>query len=80
MALYDLCRSGKWAEAMALQRELWRVNEAFARFNLAACIKAGLQIQGYAVGDPVPPQAALGAEERKVVEEILASLANLKTP
>jgi len=29
-----------------------------ARFNLAACIKAGLQIQGYAVGDPVPPQAA----------------------
>ena len=50
------------AEAMALQRELWRINEAFARFNLAACIKAGLQIQGYAVGDPVPPQAALTAE------------------
>ena len=44
---------------MTLQRELWRINEAFARFNLAACIKAGLQIQGYAVGDPVPPQAAL---------------------
>ena len=44
---------------MKLQRELWRINEAFARFNLAACIKAGLQIQGYAVGDPVPPQAAL---------------------
>ena len=58
-ALYDLCRAGKWPEAMTLQRELWRVNEAFARFNLAACIKAGLQIQGYAVGDPVPPQAAL---------------------
>ena len=55
--LYDLCRAGKWAEAMKLQRELWRINEAFARFNLAACIKAGLQIQGYAVGDPVPPQA-----------------------
>ena len=45
---------------MKLQRDLWRINEAFARFNLAACIKAGLQIQGYAVGDPVPPQAALG--------------------
>ncbi len=57
--LYDLCRAGKWNEAMALQRELWRINEAFARFNLAACIKAGLQLQGYAVGDPVPPQAAL---------------------
>src|SRR5512141_700293 len=69
--LYDLCRAGKWAEAMTLQRELWRINEAFARFNLAACIKAGLQIQGYAVGDPVPPQAALSAEDRNLVERIL---------
>ena len=59
--LYELCRAGRWAEAMELQRELWRINEAFARFNLAACIKAGLQMQGYDVGDPVPPQAALGA-------------------
>ena len=73
--LYDLARAGKWAEAMALQRELWRVNEAFARFNLAACIKAGLQMQGFAVGDPVPPQAALTADERKQVAQILASLA-----
>ncbi len=74
VALYDLCRAGKWPEAIALQRELWRVNEAFARFNLAACIKAGLQIQGYDVGDPVPPQAALTKDERKVIEKILASL------
>lgn len=72
--LYDLCRAGKWSEAMTLQRELWRINEAFARFNLAACIKAGLQSQGYAVGDPVPPQAALTAEERKIVEATLAAL------
>ena len=72
--LYDLCRAGKWDEAMKLQRELWRLNEAFARFNLAACIKAGLQAQGYAVGDPVPPQAALSAEERRAVEAILAEL------
>jgi 4-hydroxy-tetrahydrodipicolinate synthase len=72
--LYDLCRAGKWPEAMALQRDMWRVNEAFARFNLAACIKAGLAIQGYAVGDPVPPQATLSIEERKAVEQILVSL------
>ena len=51
------------------------INEAFARFNLAACIKAGLDIQGYAVGDPVPPQAALTAEQRKVVEAALRDLA-----
>ena len=72
--LYELCRAGNWPEAMVLQRELWRINEAFARFNLAACIKAGLQIQGYAVGDPVPPQAALTAAEREVVGRILAEL------
>jgi 4-hydroxy-tetrahydrodipicolinate synthase len=63
--LYDLCRAGRWDEAMALQRKLWTINEAFARFNLAACIKAGLAAQGYDVGDPVPPQPALGPEERK---------------
>ena len=77
--LYDLCRAGQWAEAMKLQRELWRINEAFARFNLAACIKAGLAIQGYAVGDPVPPQAALSEAERAQVADILAEVAKLET-
>ncbi len=77
--LYDLCRAGKWAEALRLQHELWRINEAFARFNLAACIKAGLQIQGYAVGDPVPPQAALTEAERAQVEAILAEASNKTT-
>jgi 4-hydroxy-tetrahydrodipicolinate synthase len=72
--LYDLCRAQRWDEAMALQRRLWRVNEAFARFNLAACIKAGLQMQGYDVGDPVPPTAALTAEQRQVVATVLADM------
>ncbi len=76
--LYDLCRAGQWNQAMRLQRDLWRMNEAFARFNLAACVKAGLQIQGYAVGEPVPPQAALSPNERKQVEGILADVAKLK--
>ncbi len=75
--LYELCRAKQWDEAMVLQRELWRINEIFARFKLAACIKAGLQAQGYAVGDPVPPQAALTAEERKVVEDALDALGAL---
>jgi 4-hydroxy-tetrahydrodipicolinate synthase len=72
--LYELCRSARWSEAMELQRPLWRINEAFARFNLAACIKAGLQLQGYAVGDPVPPQPALAADERAIVEKTLREL------
>jgi 4-hydroxy-tetrahydrodipicolinate synthase len=73
--LYNLCKRHRWEDAMVLQRKLWRVNEAFARFNLAACIKAGLAIQGYDVGDPVLPQAALSADERKAVEAVLRDLA-----
>jgi 4-hydroxy-tetrahydrodipicolinate synthase len=70
--LYELCRAGRWPEAMTLQQSLWRVNEAFARFNLAACIKAGLEWQGYPVGDPVAPQAPLTDDERRAVAAILA--------
>jgi 4-hydroxy-tetrahydrodipicolinate synthase len=69
--LYNLCKAKRWDEALVLQRRLWRVNEAFARYNLAACIKAGLAIQGYDVGDPIAPQAALTADERKAVEAVL---------
>jgi 4-hydroxy-tetrahydrodipicolinate synthase len=72
--LYNLCVTGCWNDAVALQRKLWRMNEAFARYNLAACIKAGLAIQGYDVGDPVAPQAALTADERKAVEAVLRDL------
>jgi 4-hydroxy-tetrahydrodipicolinate synthase len=72
--LYNLCKAARWDDAMKLQRRLWRVNEAFARFNLAACIKAGLVIQGYDAGDPVPPQAALTAEQRGVVEAVLREI------
>ena len=72
--LYNLCKAARWDEAMALQRKLWRINEVFARYNLAACIKAGLSIQGYDVGDPVPPQAALTADAREVVAAVLRDL------
>jgi 4-hydroxy-tetrahydrodipicolinate synthase len=78
--LYELCRAGRWEEAMRLQRALWRINEAFARFNLAACVKAGLQIQGYEVGDPIPPQAPLTADERRIAERTLADLDALALP
>ncbi|UZE51196.1 dihydrodipicolinate synthase family protein [Rhodopseudomonas sp. P2A-2r] len=74
VALYDFCKADRWDEAMALQRRLWRLNEAFARYNLAACIKAGLSIQGYDVGDPIAPQAALSDDERKVIEAVLRDI------
>jgi 4-hydroxy-tetrahydrodipicolinate synthase len=60
---------------MDLQRKLWRINEAFARFNLAACIKAALELQGYAVGNPVAPQRPLGSEERLILAAALDDLA-----
>jgi len=72
--LYNLCQAACWDDALVLQRRLWRMNEAFARYNLAACIKAGLAIQGYDVGDPIAPQPALTADERKAVEAVLRDL------
>ena len=72
--LYTLCKAARWDDALALQRRLWRLNEAFARYNLAACIKAALVSQGYEVGDPIAPQPALTAEERKAVETVLRDI------
>jgi len=77
--LYDLCRAGHWVEAMALQRDLWSLNVAFARFNLAACIKGGLQMQGYPVGEPLAPQMPLSDEGRSVVGKALRAIGALPT-
>lgn len=70
--LYELCRARKWDAALTLQRSLWRVNELFAAHSLAACIKGALQQQGFKVGDPLPPQAALSPEGHSAVAKALA--------
>src|ERR1700675_1567535 len=31
-AVHELCKAKRWDEALVLQRKLWRVNEAFARY------------------------------------------------
>lgn len=72
--LYELCRRGDWETAMDRQRLLWNLNQAFARYNLAACIKGGLQLQGYAVGDPLPPQAPLPPEGVEEVRRALVAI------
>jgi 4-hydroxy-tetrahydrodipicolinate synthase len=72
--LYELCRAGCWTEAMALQRDLWRLNQLFANYALAACIKGGLELQGFAVGDPLPPQPMLDAAGRAEVRAALDAL------
>lgn len=75
--LYDLCRSGDWETAMVRQRTLWGLNQAFARYNLAACIKGGLELQGYAVGAPLPPQAPLSAQGVAEVRQALEAIGAL---
>ena len=77
--LYNLCRAGKWEEAMRLQRSLWRINRVFARYNLAACIKGGLELQGYEVGGPLPPQTPLSETGRAEIKGVLSDLGALET-
>jgi len=75
--LYELCRRGEWTAAMERQRPLWSLNQAFAKYNLAACIKGGLQLQGYAVGEPLPPQAPLSGEGLEDVRRALTAIGAL---
>ena len=75
--LYELCRRGEWVAAMERQRPLWALNQAFAKYNLAACIKGALELQGYAVGAPLAPQAPLPPEGVEDVRRALAAIGAL---
>jgi len=77
VCLYELCRAQKWHEAMALQRKLWEMNRVFAKYNLAACIKGALELQGYDVGPPLPPQKPLSNAGRAEIKSVLAKLESL---
>ena len=77
VALYEACVRRDWEKAMALQRPLWALNQAFAKHALAACIKGGLKLQGYDVGDPLPPQAPLSAEGVEDVRRALQAIGAL---
>ena len=75
--LYETCRRGDWSAAMQQQRPLWALNQAFAKYNLAACIKGGLELQGYDVGAPLPPQAPLPPEGVAEVKRALTAIGAL---
>jgi 4-hydroxy-tetrahydrodipicolinate synthase len=75
--IYDLCRQGLWDAAMDHQRRLWALNQAFAKYNLAACIKGGLELQGYPVGPPLPPQSPLPPEGVSEVRRALIAIGAL---
>ena len=65
---------------MALQRELWAVNQAFAKHSLAACIKGALELQGFPVGPPLPPQPPLSEAGREDVRLILQRVGAFPAP
>lgn len=72
--LYELCREERWVEAMNLQTKLWSLNQTFVKYNLAACIKGGLELQGYPVGSPLPPQSPLSIQGVNEVKEALIAI------
>ncbi|MEZ5932953.1 MAG: dihydrodipicolinate synthase family protein [Alphaproteobacteria bacterium] len=75
--LYDLCRAGHYDEAMPLQRQLWQINQVFSKYALAACIKGGLELQGFPVGGPLAPQPSLDEAGRAEVKAVLKALDDL---
>lgn len=76
--LYELACERRWEEAILLQKKLWSINWIFQKYSLAPCIKACLEIQGFPVGDPIPPLQPLTREAMREVEEVLKTLDNLE--
>ncbi|TXR50429.1 dihydrodipicolinate synthase family protein [Phyllobacterium endophyticum] len=77
IALYEAAKAGDWTKAMDLQRPLWRVNEIFAKYSIAACIKTALELQGFAVGAPMEPQQPLGDAARAEIGAVLRDVGAL---
>lgn len=75
--LYETAKQKRWEEAVQLQIKQWPLNVAFQRFSLSACVKAGLEMQGFPVGAPMPPQKQIDAEGRKSLEKILRDIGAL---
>ncbi|MBB4349613.1 MULTISPECIES: dihydrodipicolinate synthase family protein [Rhizobiaceae] len=75
--LYETAKAGDWARAMELQRPLWKLNEVFAKYSIAACIKTALDLQGFAVGAPMHPQMPLNDAAREEIAGVLRSIGAL---
>jgi 4-hydroxy-tetrahydrodipicolinate synthase len=77
IALYNAANAGDWALAMDLQRPMWKVNEIFAKYSIAACIKTALDLQGFAVGAPIHPQMPLNDAARAEIADVLRDVGAL---
>ena len=72
--LYDLCRLKRWDEALTLQKRIWEANYLFQKYNLAACIKAGLELRKFEVGNPVAPNTRINEVGIKEIKNIIEQL------
>jgi 4-hydroxy-tetrahydrodipicolinate synthase len=72
--LYNLASQKRWDEALILQKNIWSINSIFQNFNMAACIKAALEIQGFKVGDPILPLLPLKTEEKEYLKKELSRI------
>lgn len=72
--LYTLAQEERWNEAWELQRSMWRINQVFQKYALAACVKAGLQQQGFDVGVPIPPQEPLTPQAAAEVVDVVQTV------
>lgn len=77
IALYEAAKAGDWTRAMDLQRPMWKVNEIFAKYSIAACIKTALDLQGFAVGSPMHPQIPLNEAARAEIAGVLRDVGAL---
>ncbi|TNM63521.1 dihydrodipicolinate synthase family protein [Aliirhizobium smilacinae] len=75
--LYEAAKAGDWTRAMELQRPLWKLNEIFAKYSIAACVKTALDLQGFAVGAPMHPQMPLNDAARAEIAGVLRDIGAL---
>lgn len=75
--LFELARERRWDEAIVLQKKLWKINWIFQKYSLAPCIKACLELQGFPVGNPIPPLQPLKEPALIEVRNVLKDLGKI---
>lgn len=72
VGIYEAWREGRTGDAVVLQRQLGRVRTAIIRHGtLPASMKAAMELLGLPAGPPRAPVAALNAEQRRELEQIV---------
>lgn len=73
VAMYDLCREGRYAEAVALERAIGPALAAFRKFGPAPATKALLRARGLDMGDTVAPVTASIPDADEIIAKAVAA-------